>query len=345
MAYYTGNRRSGKSHEDSKDELENIIESIISSDVLDVKKFYNIEKNRENIFQSIMKLYEETHPNWAADYIAIERKKPKNVRTYLSSFDMEDIIDSARGDDLLETALSVHAMNRIAHSCIFVKRKLISELIDEKKKATDGKFRISDRVFYNLEIDISRYFDPANKEDISTRKRVLGAIKRRGITEQDLDMLEKRGYREISEKQRSAFYIKDFLIDDLITLLKDRDDISYGMEEVTYSKENGSIGHDNVLVVDLPYYGQFSVHLKSKSSISALSDTPYDTLRVFEKEGNILTDGLSKIAERKLKEEGTLSIKQLKAIRRYDPRYAHYLAVKQGSTKQELDEMYEDDER
>jgi hypothetical protein len=54
----------------------------------------------------------------------------------------------------------------------------------------------------------------------------------------------------------------------------------------------------NSLVIDLPYYGQFAVHIKNKKSISALSDITYDEIRFYEKESVILTDDISESAQK-----------------------------------------------
>lgn len=340
-------------------ELNEVIKQIINAEILDIGNYDSLNKKQR--FPSIMRLYSKVNPSWKEDYRNIEKNKPKNLQTELSSYNIGDIIDSAENEELLEIALSVHAMNKIAHTCIYTKKRILSELINHKQRQTYGNYELSPTVFNHLEEDISGYFDPSNKDDHNTRNNSLRGIKRRGITNEDLRYLEQRGFREITAKQRMAFYIKDLLIDDLIEMLQKRDDISYGMvvkkkedekgKKTETSGRNKQKGKKNgkdeserkeyILVVDLPYYGQFSVHLKTHSSISALSKTPYDELRVFEIESTILTDEVSEAAEKLLKNK-RLSIESLRKIRAENPRFAHYLALKQGGTKQELDALYRD---
>lgn len=88
--------------------------------------------------------------------------------------------------------------------------------------------------------------------------------------------------------------------------------------------------------------------MKTERSISALRNTKYDQMHMYETESVLLVDGISKSAKnfiKKRKESGksTLDkmIPELRKIRQDRPRYAHYIALKMGATKQELDKLYE----
>lgn len=149
-------------------------------------------------------------------------------------------------------------------------------------------------------------------------------------------------------------------MDNIIEELKDRDDISYGRYvepkkdksgKIIYGRDGVTPKMDNILVIDLPYYGQFSVHMKNFQSISALRDTPYNGLHVYEKESIMLTDNISNAAKQYLlRKTGNNTwpdlsdiMGDLKQMRKTNPRFAHYIAIKMGATKQELDEMYSDE--
>lgn len=86
------------------------------------------------------------------------------------------------------------------------------------------------------------------------------------------------------------------------------DIISYGMYTQEKRDKNGLVISkkdkngkeipvtENLFVIDLPYFGQLSVHMKLKSSISALSDTPYNSLKVYSTESLLLTPTISDTA-------------------------------------------------
>lgn len=90
--------------------------------------------------------------------------------------------------------------------------------------------------------------------------------------------------------------------------------------------------------------------MKTERSISALRNTKYDQMHMYETESVLLMDGISESAKKfikRRKEQGksTLDkmIPELRKISKDRPRYAHYIALKMGATKQELDKLYKDE--
>lgn len=320
-----------------EDRVLEIAEAAKSSDLKKVNSYILLPTDER--FSKLMRLYDKME-RWKDEYKKVEERKPKDVRTPLTAESIEDLIDSAMYDEMLEVALSMHISNKIAHDCIFAKEHIIRKFISDKIKTGQLEETIDVNKALNR-IDIIS--DPINTEESIITKISKSELKFWGITEEMLQELKGKGLEELSQLERNAFYIKEFEIDNIIKILKSRDDISYG--KVT--DETG-----NSLVIDLPYYGQFSVHLKSKGSISALSNTPYDSLHFYEKESVILSDEVSKAAQRlidKRRESGKVDlvdlIPELRKMKKGKPRFAHYVALKMGATKQELDELYRDEQK
>lgn len=312
-------------------------------------------------FKSLMDLYSKLEPEWVSEYEKVERRKPKEIRTDLTSKKMIEVVNGAIGEDLLELTMAMHAANKIAHQCKFIRDSILNYYI--MTKAEEGKIGWStdNRNLYDL---IEKVFDPEVKKMPKHLKSLKEKLaKDYGIGQDILDDLESKNgddLRQIIQMQRMGFYIKDFEMDNIIEELKDRDDISYGKcstpkrddkGRIIYKRDKVTPKTDEGLIIDLPYYGQVCVHMKTKKSISALSDIPYDSLHVYETESVLLTDNISKAAkEYLLRKTGNNTwpdlndiMSDLKEMRRTNPRFAHYIAVKMGATKQELDEIYSDE--
>lgn len=295
-------------------------------------------------FAKIMRLYDKVSTEWKSEYKKIERKKPKEIRTPIPSENIEDIINGALYDDILEVVLSIHVANKIAHASICAKETIIKKFIENKIEYNKLDKSLIEKEKLNIITKrISIIYDKVNEENSVVTQISKSSLLEYGITPEILEELKGKGIEELNELARSAFYIKDFEINNAIKLLRDRSDISYG-------KMDDDTGHS--LVVDLPYYGQFAVHLKTQKSISALSKTPYDELRFYEKESVLLTDEISETAQKYIKrkkEMGKTTLKEilpdLKQVKKDDPRFAHYVALKMGATKQELDELYNEERK
>lgn len=161
--------------------------------------------------------------------------------------------------------------------------------------------------------------------------------------------------------QNTVFALKDHAIRKMLVLLKDRDDINYGMKK---DEEKGV----QAFIMDLPYYGQFAVHLKEpklsrqctddktqeynenemnanhepldemeevRKAIFELLDGREYTQNLYEMQNIMLTSEISREGNDFLKSLRSLKtdeekIHEIEKIKDKDPRYYHYLMVKSG---------------
>lgn len=315
-----------------------VVEVIKGKDVLKTSTYRFLSK--EERFSQLMHLYDSIK-DWKSEYKKVEKCKPRDIQTKLTAENAKDIIDRAAYDDLLETTLSMHIANKIAHEGMRAKDTIIERFISEKVKNNELDKSLLEPEKLNILIKrISIIYDTINDKNSLATKVSKVELEKLGVTSKVLQELSGKGIEELNVLIRNSLYIKSYETDNVVDMLKDRDDISYG----TLNDEKGK-----ALVIDLPYYGQFAVHIKTKKSISALSDTLYDEIRFYEKESVILTDDISELGKRFIdsrKQKGKTDLKQLipelRKIRKERPRFAHYIALKMGATKQELDAIYED---
>lgn len=359
MGYTSIDRRIDKESQFKKAKLKPAL--FINAKELDIYHYMSLTE--EERFAALMRLYERAEPAWVSKFNELESRKPEKMRINLDTkTTMEELIESAEGDELCQTAMSMYTANKLAHLCENARNVLLEDYLKNKINLlyNSGYDRSANllrtsiygkRAFRDVSNTIYAYFDPANQSKTGLLRKLEGELYSSGIDANDIAAFRKIGIDKLAVKQRNGYYLKDFEMMNLITKLQTRDDVAYGMvvtpkeDELgrTIKDRQGNPKNDYLMVVDLPYYGQFSVHMKTQSSISALSATPYSESRVFEKESMILTDQVSEYAKKhELKKGGTITIAELKELKSKDPRYAHYLALKTGSGKDELDEMYSD---
>lgn len=163
---------------------------------------------------------------------------------------------------------------------------------------------------------------------------------------------------DLSEREYDEFVeVKDYEIDQALTALKQEKDISYGVCLRKVRNPDGSIKtdgrgreiEDSVLVVDVPYYGQYIVHMKRNTSISSLATIPkYSAKYLYEKKIFLLTDNISNqgmdFIESHSPTGKTASYEEMEQhlinLEKVNPRFAHYLALKYGANKKELRRLH-----
>ncbi len=299
-------------------------------------------------FKNILKLYEKLVPNWVKIHNREEQKKPQEVQSLMNpSTIMQDIIDEADGDEITELSLAIVGANRIAHFSGCAMKRLIETIADRKEFLCS--FDEANRL-------LSRYFDSSNINDEKKLDRLRAEIDYLGIefTEQEAD-----AFKMLSNAQTMAFQVKEHTLYKMLTILKEKEDINYGIA----LDENGK----EVFVMDLPYYGQYSVHIKKPRLERSLTD--YGIREYKEETEKKETDGIDinnvriginsllkdKLYEGELYEKRTIMLtsemsdsadtfskslrnlstdeEKIAAIdrkRKDNPRYAHYLKVKNG---------------
>ncbi len=325
-----------------------------------VFKFY-ASKPTEDRFTELMELFDKVNPEWKKIYEEIEKEKPIEVQTPLEYENIQDVIDGALNEPILELCLSIHIANKIAHTYDRAIENIIKQkLIEKSQKSSDNKIQglLKDhKGLSRLYRQIGDYLDPSNLDDTSVRKNLLEYIKRDGITEDDLEQLNNIGIPYLIRERKKAFAAKDYEIDQTLTTLKEEKDISYGVCLRKVRNRDGSIKtdskgkeiKDSVLVVDVPYYGQYLVHMKKDTSISSLAAIPkYGAKYLYEKKTFLLTDNISdqgqNFIERHTPAGKTASYEEMEPhlinLEKMNPRFAHYLALKFGANKKELRKLH-----
>lgn len=341
-------------------EYEEALKLVEIAKTSNVFKFYP-SKKMDNRFVELMNLYDKVNPNWKSVYEEIEATKPEEIQTPLEFENIQDVIDSALYAPILELCLSIHIANRIAHTYDRAIENIIKhKLIEKAKKDNDEKTKRllkDNRKLVRVYRQIGDYLDPANISDKNLRERSLEYLKKDGITEEDIKQLDDIGISHLIKERKRAFAAKDYEIDEALTTLKQEKDISYGVCLRRVREPNGKIKtdsrgkeiRDSVLVVDVPYYGQYLVHMKKDTSMSALAMLPkYRAQNLYEKKTFLLTDNISDKGREFIEEHSTdgrtVSYPEiepdLKRLEKINPRFAHYLALKFGANKREIRRLH-----
>ncbi len=316
-------------------------------------------KTLEKRFEELMRLYDKLEPDWKKEYEKVEARKPKELQTPLGANNIEEVINGAIYDKLLEMCLSMHIANKIAHKLEFFKNIIIKKMLQDKVETGEiSEDILSDRKkFAKVSRIISEMIDPTNENNESLIEWNQNILNRDNITSDVIQKLRDMEVGKLIKGKANAFAAKDIEITKALKALAEIKDISYGIYTKTKTDREGKTIYDsqgmptyeNLLVVDLPYYGQFSIHMKQESSISALSKIPYYGRRyIYEKETVLLTDEISPVAikfierEKRKGKSGTFKglYTELREIDKVNPRYAHYLALKLGATKDELHNLH-----
>lgn len=340
---------------------------------------YNDIIDSSETFQNLMLLFSFLNPDWIIDYNNVEIQKPKEIQTPLKGKSQsltKDIIDSVKGSGrLIEMAMSIHIANKIAHELENIRDNIMLYYIP---KDINNLKDINRKKLFKY---VQEYFECEKRKDIkkSRMQEIIKVLNKFGLTENVLKNItdnDKKRIIILNKLRENAFVIKDSLIYSLITDLnhdrevEDENDLildsrpSYGMyssvKKDRYGdpmyQTNGELLMENVLIIDVPFFGQFCVHLLHKNTISALSQTPYNAIQRFhETKSVILTDDMSSAGNfvlKQMRSEGILEfldmnntelLNRLRLMRKQNPRFAHYLALKLGADRDVIDYIYSDD--
>lgn len=242
-------------------------------------KILNLTTYRDSIadtcdmLEILLKTYNVLEPNWKNIHNRMEEKKPKNMQSFIGKdYTVDDILMSAQYDELAELSLCVTVSNRIAHT--------ITDIIKKQVREYAGG-RLDKDIEYDFMRRVRKIFDPHRKEDSikvdSDFKRICSEI---GT---DIKKLEEDGFPELIEAEHTAFSMKEYSLRELITVLKNRDDINYGKKEGL--NKNGK--KQTSFIMDLPFYGQFSVHLMDPRLETQGSENMSEKLEEYEKQKDI----------------------------------------------------------
>lgn len=327
------------------------------SQILDTATYLTCSEDER--LEKLMNLFNKMNPNWRTYFNEKEEQKPSKMRIYMkpdkNGSDLESFIEEAQGDTVSQCANSLFLANKIAHACQNTMKNLVEGVLYEKSKQLSSQkdyymVRKIDSLyenifeFENIVLAFRRYFDLSKRntktstlqteQQISRQKAILAEYK---IDMADLQKLASLGFCDLMELSYNAFVIKDYEISKLITELEDRDDIDYGMAVKT---DNDGTSKENIFVMNLPYYGQFCVHLKLPAHIKALESHPYCLDELYEFETIMLTSEVSPSAREDFDQGASISKQKLRLTAQKDPRYALYLALKTGHEKDTIREIF-----
>ena len=308
--------------------------------------------------EMLMQLFYKMNPNWIADFNALEEDKPEKIRIRLNPVREVDpktrkykdpavfnkLIEKIKdSDNIIKNALSVYLTNKIAHSCQNTIKVLIESEVKAKKIDDEGFEEIATLVRYHFKLK-QNLKKTGNTEEqkqdtngkIRTSLRKLGHY---GLKEENLKNLENMGMMSLLRRESQAFYLKDFEISNLLKKLKLKEEIYYGMATELKTKSKGG----QILVINLPVYGQFSVHLTNRTHIQEMENRGKDNYNldeILEKESVMIVPYISEKAKKDLDRNGNISEEDLLRIAKTDIRYSLYLGLKTGHKKETIRKIF-----
>lgn len=148
--------RIGKDRKTAKNQ--NAIHKVKNIDVSNL--LHEFLLNNHEGFKKIMNLHQMLKPDWVKAYNEQERRKPKNIQTFISEkVTAQDIIDDAGEDEITKLALSTVVSNRIAH---YVTNLIKNEVADYQK---NNNIKLDKNSFAEVVKSLRIYFDPENKDN------------------------------------------------------------------------------------------------------------------------------------------------------------------------------------
>ena len=289
---------------------------------------------------------ERIFPGYRIDFRKFEEKKPEAKQIELDyDFDLHEIMESAEGIPSTEKALEIFYSNRIAHTCRDVQKQMLSDMFTEKNRENAG-YKSLIYHFDGKEIDqiaksAHRYFIAESNMNTKAANIAQRQLAKNGITIDEIEILRKRGYDALAKGYVDCMAIKDEAIAKSIKILKEDKTQSFGLAKVKNGKRE-----ENVFVIDVPCFGQMSVHIYDEKLITLLSDNEY-RYPICNADNVLLIDKTSEYQESFMLQDTPELIESLRKLK--SRREAHELAVKAGLQKDELEMLYktndEGDER
>lgn len=339
------------------------------SEVMNAVNYYprinTREKLRDN-FSKMMFFFEKINPEWAEKYNELEEGKTRNMSVEIdpTEYSMQTLVEDALAlpnelygntppeklRDIKISALAMFYANKIAHQSRYLRERYMAHYLNYSAKDNENfntalkqdKFKeISDRLksYYMFALEYAEAKKDGKSEDVLKRirekaKLCKGVLKGYGFDDESL-LLKNSVIKSFVQLERDAFAIKDVAMSDLVFQLEAQKDISYGKKLDSAGKE--------VLVVDLPNYGQFSVHTKGEECIvkAHVPRYPYPVYSVGL--GSALLMMSNSSATEYVKKKCGDKANIMKALREdFDSKEeAHQIAVKLGYNKNALKKIYD----
>lgn len=291
----------------------------------------------------IAETIERTNNTYKLDFNNIESRKPKNKQIELEEgFCLHDVIEAAEGIPVTEKALEIFYANKIAHVCRTTQKNLLSDMITESNKENEEfetlMYDFNESEINNITLSLHRYFIAEKNMNNKATKIAKMQLAKTGIGNDQIEKLRRRGYDVLAKSYIDSMAIKDEAIAESIDLLKEDKDQSFGLAKIRNRK---SKKEENLFVIDIPCFGQMSVHIYAPELITSLSEHEY-TYPIYQTENVLLSDRTSQYQESFLSKSTEELIEALKKLR--SKKEAHEIAVKAGLRKEEIDSIHRKDE-
>lgn len=299
---------------------------------LDLENYLIMDESEK--LDLLLEMFKQFKSDYIDNYNKMEEKKSERVQISIPrGYDLKDLIKSVDGEIILQKALEIYYSNKVAHYAEYWQKDFLRQFL-KKYQNPENLFDIiinDSRLFGIINNSLFRIFDEYNQDNTREIKYHKDILKRYGIGERELRILGK-SIPSLVNIYRDAMCIKDAELHEIVSLLEEDKLSSYGM--ITHTEvESGKEKERNLFVLDVPFFGQMSVHIKSPELISQLGKHKYP-YPVYQRESILLTDRLTPEQERIVKRN------DIEEIRKYfeegEEEFAHLLAIKGGYTADEI---------
>lgn len=302
-----------------------------------------ISLNNIERLELIAKTIETINSTYKLDFRDIESKKPKNKQIKLEKdFKLHDVIEATEGIPVTEKALEIFYANKIAHVCRTAQKKLLSDMITkeniENEEFETLMYDFNESEINSITLSLHRYFIAEKNMNNKATKIAKMQLTKKGIGNEQISQLKQMGYDVLAKAYINSMAVKDEAIAESIDLLKEDKDQSFGLAKIRNGKTKKE---ENIFVIDIPCFGQMSVHIYAPELITSLSEYKY-TYPIYQTENVLLSDRASKYQESFLSKSTEELIESLKKLK--SKKEAHEIAVKAGLTKEEIDIIHRKDE-
>lgn len=336
--------------------LESISKIILGMELED-KENYDSESM---LLECLSQVFEIAHPRWIAEFNSLEEHRTESEKKYgmekinPKNADLYEIISSVVENDDDNTsvlAMNMYLANKIAHAFADTRVVITKKLLSDRNIRGNIK---------EISETLKMYYKAKGKNSFKEQeqKRRLSKL---NIHDDFLLEFEREGIHDLIQAELYTFGVKDHEMMTFINRMKVRSKTQDKEEQLSYGRALDSDGKA-LLVIDLPYFGQFSLHMRDLDTISALNDTEYSKF-VYNVKTVMMVDTASLEVEEDLKmarkkSSGIPSSKQLEKVARArveqeknsseeyieieTRKYAHHLILKNGGTKKDLDELYDE---
>lgn len=316
--------------------------------------------DEEVLFHKLTEFYELIEPGWRASFNELNARQQRygidgvlhanqSVRTLLESVEKSD------DDNASLVAINMYLANKLAHAFGMARDRLVEYELEKNNVRADVK---------EVSRIMKKYFKDKENGDYRSVERQKRKLCDLGVDDAILSSLEQEGLGEIISEEVRAFALKDAMMMTFINRMHEREQSSELSDEdlISYGKTIDEKEKD-ILVVDLPFFGQFSVHMQHPDTISSMSNTPYhkfvyslesvmlteehsaeveediDAIDILESSGMSEVEAIRTVARKRVQHDRALSAQ----IRDEEAKkYAHHVTLKSGRSKKTLDDLYDD---